>query len=183
MPRYDWKCQTCNAVTEVYRSMAQSDLGPHQPCGRCRSHNFKKAISRPEVMIPGGRSESSTWPVTISKAEKFMLRNPDGSFALDHKGVPLVGYKDVTFKNAAEQKEWLNRNGKELLMDGEADSTKGSSEASFYDQRALPPSAEAASVASRSFFVEDPNEVADIAYSKIEPILVETSNSDCMRTA
>lgn len=176
MPRYDWKC-TCGATTEVVRCMAESSVGPHRPCGNCGGTAFTKAVCKPQVHIPGGRSENGTWPVRIPKAEKFILRNPDGSVVRDNKGIPLVGYKDVVFKNLAEQKDWMNRNGKELMMDGEADSTGSDSQHSVYDQSHPAPSDAASKAASNAFFVEDPNEVADIQYTKVEPILVESPSN------
>lgn len=42
--RYDWKCQSCADVIIIERPMAQSDVGPDDPC-QCGAHEYKKMIA------------------------------------------------------------------------------------------------------------------------------------------
>lgn len=167
MPRHDWKC-TCGAITEVVRSMDCSNVGPRNHCRSCGGTSFKKQVAKTHALIPGGRSESSPWPICIPKMEKFMLRGDDGEVLKNSNGVPLVGYKDVVFTSKAHQDQYLKEHGKALMMDGEADSTVNvESTHSVYDQTSIAPSEYSTKLAEQSFFVEDPNEVSeDIILSK-----------------
>lgn len=147
--RYDWRC-TCGATVEVVRTMTDCLVGPRHECPRCRGHDFRKQVSRPEVLVPGGKSERSPYPFVLPKAEKFFDYE---------RGVVVT--RDVVFHSFAEQKEWMDRHDKVLYMDGEADSTFNSdSQKSVFTQgETAPPTPAAQTLSEQMFYVESPAEV------------------------
>lgn len=138
--------------------MAEYNVGPRQTCPSCGGSQFKPTVAAAQVHVPGGRSERSPWPLKIDKLERVVTRTPDGKIVRDEHDRPVVSYRDVVFHSLAEQNEYLQRTGRERMMDGEADSTVNEeSTHSVYHHGDTPaPSAEASRMASRAFYVEDP---------------------------
>ena len=143
--------------------MSESSRPPYHGCKRCGNDHYTKQVSKPAPpLIVGGRSERSPWPLRVPKLEKFNLRAPDGSLVRDAQGRPVVGHKDVVFKSAAEQREYLDRQGLALMMDGEADSTfnPDSQKSAYHQGDGVAPTPEADRLQQQTFFVEDPNEIS-----------------------
>lgn len=161
MPRYDWNC-SCGATTEVFRTYDESGVGPYGKCRNCGGTfrdgpaEWKRVFGKFTLLVPGGTSERNPFPIKVDKIDKVMLVDGNNKPILDPKGLPVFEYRDVIFTSAAQQKEWLDQRGQGLFMEGEADSTKGNSEHSFFDQP-IPaaPSAAAEQILSNAHFVED----------------------------
>lgn len=48
MPVYGWRCKSCDHTTEVFRSMADIELGPDEGCEKCASRDVYRPIARPD---------------------------------------------------------------------------------------------------------------------------------------
>ena len=130
--------------------MRDYEVGPRHACPRCGGQSFRRQVSRPEILVPGGKSERSPYPFKLTKAEK----------SFDYQRGEVVT-KDVVFRSFAEQKEWMERHDKVLFMDGEADSTfnPDSQRSTFVQGDTPPPTPGAAALSEQLFFVERPEEV------------------------
>src|SRR3990167_8496254 len=128
MPRYDWICETCegrgdSTTVEVYRSINDYQQSPVQPCRICGSETWRASMNRTHIMVPGGRSERTGFPLRIPKATKQQMVNEKGQPLYDTSGRPAFKYTDVVLNSKADYDEWCVRNNKVCMMDGEADST------------------------------------------------------------
>lgn len=149
--KYDWDCEDCRRQgrttrVEVVRVMAESHVGPHDPCRRCGGTDWKRSwaassISTVEPLIPGGRSEKQQFPLKLNKVKKkILLDERTGEVVRGGDGLPVVQYHDVVLKNINEYNEWMRLNNKVRLVDTEADSTiHEESSHSFFDQIDRPP--------------------------------------------
>ncbi len=48
MPVYDFRCQECGEVTELFLSVSSEDKKPI--CQSCGSHNMERMISAPSIL-------------------------------------------------------------------------------------------------------------------------------------
>ena len=128
--------------------MSDSAVGPRDPCPRCKGVSFKKKISVVQRAL-GARSENSVFPMRLRHLERPRMRD-DGVIVRD----------PVIFRNEHEYNEHLSKHDLVRMCDGE-DPMVGDSQHSVYDAQAEagPPSARAAEMANKAYFVESPDEV------------------------
>lgn len=159
MPTYEWECNACGHVTEVFRHMTDCGMAPIRVC-ECGAQDWRKMVSDVRVNLAGKEAHKSPFPVTIPGYEKRIVLNPDGSVAKDVMGRPVVKYADVTFKDRAEQDAYMKKHNLVRTMDGR-DPTIGASQHSVYDQpEPPPPTPHAVELAKSAHFVE-PREIYD----------------------
>lgn len=48
---YDFECQNCGHVEEVFYKSIQKDLKPPEKCPKCNKNNMKRIYSKPDVLF------------------------------------------------------------------------------------------------------------------------------------
>lgn len=91
--------------------MADSKVGPHDPCRACGASNWKKEILLPHAVMREGHE--SKFPIRV-ELPSVNRRGEDGRMLPFD---PAQDRRHVVFKNQAEQREWLTRHGKILTSD------------------------------------------------------------------
>lgn len=149
--KYDWKCRTCKATTQVERRMSDSDKGPVKTCGICGEYNFFRPVQAPLTTIfVGGRSENGQFPMRLSHIEKKVEVKDSSGKVIGFRKEPIIVH------NKAQYNEALARRDMVMMADGE-DPMVGPSQRSVYDEFNDPPapSDRAKYLAENVTFVED----------------------------
>ncbi len=183
MPKYDWKCGSCDSVTEVFRRMSHYDMSPIHPCHSCGSESWSKVITAPQLVLnedhkiktPDGKGGYETgWPIKVPGLVETYKRDDKGNVVYvkelkghDKDGTPIIKhtpakeYKDVVFRSRSHQRQWLKENSMVLSMDGHSSSTGNSEHGRYGDQHDPAPSERAEKMFKNSRFVEE-REVYDM---------------------